>query len=186
MSAIVSCTSHLVKKHFGASKEFMLNRMLPFHRLDPLTVRYKLLVSIIAQKLILLNQQTREFIAPSRSCVVCVDHLHHARDNQDQHRLDQEEEKNGEAKNDDTHSNPQQRKPAEGKAHPSPATTTFKRKGTPIPRNFNLQKERAVRLSFTFEGHGDHYIKRAMQWCRGWVRTGRVSSFPSSYNSRNA
>ncbi|EFX89406.1 hypothetical protein DAPPUDRAFT_233281 [Daphnia pulex] len=65
-----------------------------------------------------------------------------------------------------THSNPQQRKPAEGKAHPSPATTTCKRKGTPIPRNFNLQKERAVRLSFTFEGHGDHYIKRVMQWCR--------------------
>ncbi|EFX87848.1 hypothetical protein DAPPUDRAFT_235035 [Daphnia pulex] len=98
-----------------------------------------------------------------RSCVVCVDRLHHARDNQDQQRLDQEEEKNGEAKNDDTHSNPQQRKPAEGKAHPPPATTTCKRKGTPIPRNFNLQKERAVRLSFTFEGHGDHYMKRVMQ-----------------------
>ncbi|EFX89367.1 hypothetical protein DAPPUDRAFT_233205 [Daphnia pulex] len=65
-----------------------------------------------------------------------------------------------------THSNPQQRKPAEGKEHPSPATTTCKRKSTPIPRNFNLQKERAVRLSFTFEGHGDHYIKRVMQWCR--------------------
>ncbi|EFX85852.1 hypothetical protein DAPPUDRAFT_313712 [Daphnia pulex] len=39
-------------------------------------------------------------------------------------------------------------------------------KKRPIPRNFNLQKERAVRLSFTFEGHGDHYIKRVMQWCR--------------------
>ncbi|EFX86725.1 hypothetical protein DAPPUDRAFT_307911 [Daphnia pulex] len=65
-----------------------------------------------------------------------------------------------------THSNPQQRKPTEGKEHPSPATTTCKRKSTPIPRNFNLQKERAVRLSFTFEGHGDHYIKRVMQWCR--------------------
>ncbi|EFX85906.1 hypothetical protein DAPPUDRAFT_237472 [Daphnia pulex] len=75
MSAIVSCTSHLVQKHFRASnKEFMLNRLLPFHRLDPLTVR---------------------------SCVVCVDRLHHARDNQDQRRLDQEEEKNGETNNDD-------------------------------------------------------------------------------------
>ncbi|EFX89479.1 hypothetical protein DAPPUDRAFT_233459 [Daphnia pulex] len=106
MSAIVSCTSHLdlVQKHLRASKEFMLNRLLPFHRLDPLTVRYKLLVSTNAQKLILLNEQTREFIAPSRSCVVCVDRLHHARDNQDQQRLDQEEEKNGEAKNDDVNS----------------------------------------------------------------------------------
>ncbi|EFX78286.1 hypothetical protein DAPPUDRAFT_246521 [Daphnia pulex] len=118
--------------------------------------------------------------------VLIVSSLHHARDNQDQQRLDQEKEKNGEAKNDDTHSNPQQRKPAEGKAHPPPATTTCKRKGTPIPRNFNLQTERAVRLSFTFEGHGDHYIKRVMQWCRGWVRTGRVSSFSSSYNNRKA
>jgi hypothetical protein len=35
---------------------------------------------------------------------VCVDRLHHARDNQDQERLDQEEEKNGEAKNDDVNS----------------------------------------------------------------------------------
>jgi hypothetical protein len=35
---------------------------------------------------------------------VCVDRLHHARDNQDQQRLDQEEEKNGEAKNDDVNS----------------------------------------------------------------------------------
>ncbi|EFX88033.1 hypothetical protein DAPPUDRAFT_234700 [Daphnia pulex] len=70
-------------------------------QLEFMTVRYKLLVSTIAQKLILLNQQTREFIAPSRSCVVCVDRLHRARDNQDQQRLDQEEEKNGEAKNDD-------------------------------------------------------------------------------------
>ncbi|EFX89405.1 hypothetical protein DAPPUDRAFT_233280 [Daphnia pulex] len=81
-----------------------LNRLLPFHRLDRLTVRYKILVSSVAQKLILLNQQTREFIAPSRSCVVCVDRLHHAHDNQDQQRLDQEEEKNGEAKNDDVNS----------------------------------------------------------------------------------
>jgi hypothetical protein len=39
-----------------------------------------------------------------RSCVVCVNRLHHARDNQDQQRLDQEEEKNGEAKNDDVNS----------------------------------------------------------------------------------
>ncbi|EFX88314.1 hypothetical protein DAPPUDRAFT_96205 [Daphnia pulex] len=255
------------------------------------TVRYKLLVSTIAQKLILLNQQTREFIAPSRSCVVCVDRLHRARDNQDQQRLDQEEEKNGEAKNDDVNSgmkltdseiveeadhrftakkkngspnkrskrnlfgstdtiprtkslmvfsitrtmallylyyckfasclpkpsktkeflfarpipipsnvnlqkerhvklfmqwsrgwtHPQQRQPAKGKAR-----KTCQKEVGPIPRNFNLQKERAVRLSFTFEGHGDHYIKRVMQWCRGWVRTGRVSSFSSSYNSRKA
>ena len=42
-----------------------------------------------------------------RSCVVCVDRLHPARDNQDQQQLDQgdqEEEKNGEAKNDDVNS----------------------------------------------------------------------------------
>ncbi|EFX76440.1 hypothetical protein DAPPUDRAFT_322339 [Daphnia pulex] len=80
-----------------------------------------------------------------------------------------------------THSNPQQRQPAKGKAR-----KTCQKEVGPIPRNFNLQKERAVRLSFTFEGHGDHYIKRVMQWCRGWVRTGRVSSFSSSYNSRKA
>ncbi|EFX62819.1 hypothetical protein DAPPUDRAFT_269666 [Daphnia pulex] len=35
---------------------------------------------------------------------------------------------------------------------PSPAT--------PIPGNINLQKERAVSLSFTFEGRGDHYLIR--------------------------
>ncbi|EFX85908.1 hypothetical protein DAPPUDRAFT_237470 [Daphnia pulex] len=95
-----SSTSHL-NVSFVYVGVHALNRLLPFPRLDPLTVRYKLLGSTIAQKLILLNQQTREFIAPSRSCVVCVDRLHHARDNQDQQRLDQEEEKNGEAKNDD-------------------------------------------------------------------------------------
>ncbi|EFX89592.1 hypothetical protein DAPPUDRAFT_310473 [Daphnia pulex] len=58
---------------------------------------------------------------------------------------------------------PQQRQPAKGKAR-----KTCQKEVGPIPRNFNLQKERAVRLSFTFEGHGDHYIKRVMQWCRGW------------------
>jgi hypothetical protein len=46
----------------------------------------------------------------------------------------------------------------------------------PIPRNVNLKKEKTVCISFTFEGHGDHYVKRVMQWCRGWVRTGRFSS----------
>ncbi|EFX89534.1 hypothetical protein DAPPUDRAFT_310601 [Daphnia pulex] len=79
------------------------------------------------------------------------------------------------------HTHPQQRQPAKGKAR-----KTCQKEVGPIPRNFNLQKERAVRLSFTFEGHGDHYIKRVMQWCRGWVRTGRVSSFSSSCNSRKA
>ncbi|EFX77671.1 hypothetical protein DAPPUDRAFT_247331 [Daphnia pulex] len=67
--------------------------------------------------------------------------------------------------------------PAEGKAHPSQATTTCTClclwKGTPIPSNVNLKKERAVRLSFTFEGHGDHYEKLLIQWCRGWVRKER-------------
>jgi hypothetical protein len=29
-------------------------------------------------------------------------------------------------------------------------------------------------MSFTLEGHGDHSVKQIMQWCRGWVRTGRV------------
>jgi hypothetical protein len=44
----------------------------------------------------------------------------------------------------------------------------------PIPSNVILQKERPVCISI--EGHGDHYVKRVMQWCRGWVRTGRFSS----------
>ncbi len=38
----------------------------------------------------------------------------------------------------------------------------------PIPSNVNLKKEKPVCISFTFEGHGDHYVKRVMQWCRGW------------------
>ncbi|EFX60540.1 hypothetical protein DAPPUDRAFT_276879, partial [Daphnia pulex] len=41
------------------------------------------------------------YSAVKKLCCVCVDRLHHARDNQDQQRLDQEEENNGEAKNDD-------------------------------------------------------------------------------------
>ncbi len=44
----------------------------------------------------------------------------------------------------------------------------------PIPSNVNLQKERPVCMSFPFEGHGDHYVKLSMRWCRGWVRTGSV------------
>ncbi|EFX85613.1 hypothetical protein DAPPUDRAFT_98703 [Daphnia pulex] len=48
----------------------------------------------------------------------------------------------------------------------------------PIPSNFILQKERPVCISI--EGHGDHYVKRVMQWCRGWVRTGRFSSLSRS------
>jgi hypothetical protein len=32
----------------------------------------------------------------------------------------------------------------------------------PIPSNVNLKKESPVCISFTFEGHGDHYLKRAM------------------------
>jgi len=31
-------------------------------------------------------------------------------------------------------------------------------------------------MSFTLEGHPNHYFKRAMQWCRGWVRTGCSAS----------
>ncbi|EFX85601.1 hypothetical protein DAPPUDRAFT_237699 [Daphnia pulex] len=34
----------------------------------------------------------------------------------------------------------------------------------PIPSNFILQKERPVCISI--EGHGDHFVKRVMQWCR--------------------
>jgi hypothetical protein len=49
----------------------------------------------------------------------------------------------------------------------------------PIPINDNLQKERLVCISFTFEGHGDHYVKLSMRWCRGWVRTTRVTSLSS-------
>jgi hypothetical protein len=44
----------------------------------------------------------------------------------------------------------------------------------PIPSNFILQKERPVCISI--EDHGDHYVKGVMQWCRGWVRTGRFAS----------
>ncbi|EFX85207.1 hypothetical protein DAPPUDRAFT_237648 [Daphnia pulex] len=48
--------------------------------------------------------------------------------------------------------------------HPKPRNfylqiDPFQFPATPIPRNFILQKERAVRLSFTFEGHGDHYVE---------------------------
>jgi hypothetical protein len=31
-------------------------------------------------------------------------------------------------------------------------------------------------MTLTLEGHGDHYVKRVMQWCRGWVRMTRVAS----------
>ncbi|EFX84845.1 hypothetical protein DAPPUDRAFT_238258 [Daphnia pulex] len=41
----------------------------------------------------------------------------------------------------------------------------------PNPSNVNLQNEMPVCMSFTLEGHGDLYVKRVMQWCRGWVRT---------------
>ncbi|EFX71496.1 hypothetical protein DAPPUDRAFT_111700 [Daphnia pulex] len=40
--------------------------------------------------------------------------------------------------------------------YPSPATSTCRRK-------------RPVCMSFTFEGHGDHYVKLSMLWCRGWT-----------------
>ncbi|XP_046653966.1 uncharacterized protein LOC124344460 [Daphnia pulicaria] len=33
----------------------------------------------------------------------------------------------------------------------------------PIPSNVNLQEERPVCISFTFEGHVDHYIKISMR-----------------------
>ncbi|EFX75806.1 LOW QUALITY PROTEIN: hypothetical protein DAPPUDRAFT_249899 [Daphnia pulex] len=36
----------------------------------------------------------------------------------------------------------------------------------PSPCNVKIQKERPVCMSLTLEGHGDHYVKRAMQWCR--------------------
>ncbi|EFX60994.1 LOW QUALITY PROTEIN: hypothetical protein DAPPUDRAFT_274845 [Daphnia pulex] len=36
----------------------------------------------------------------------------------------------------------------------------------PSPSNVKIQKERPVCMSLTLEGHGDHYVKRAMQWCR--------------------
>ena len=48
----------------------------------------------------------------------------------------------------------------------------------PIPSNVNL--------SFNFEGHGDHYVKSVMRRRRGWVRTTRVTSLSSRYNSRKA
>ncbi|EFX80709.1 hypothetical protein DAPPUDRAFT_243427 [Daphnia pulex] len=34
-------------------------------------------------------------------------------------------------------------------------------------------------MASLIEGHGDHYVQRVMQWCRGWVRTGRFSSLSS-------
>ncbi|EFX86583.1 hypothetical protein DAPPUDRAFT_236443 [Daphnia pulex] len=48
-------------------------------------------------------------------------------------------------------------------------------KPIPIPSIVNLQKERPVPVCMfiPLEGHGDkshldHYVKRVMQWCRGW------------------
>ncbi|EFX88129.1 hypothetical protein DAPPUDRAFT_234884 [Daphnia pulex] len=41
-----------------------------------------------------------------------------------------------------------------GLLHPSPATSTCRRKGQQFA------------LSLTLEGHGDHYEKRVMQWCK--------------------
>ncbi|EFX80816.1 hypothetical protein DAPPUDRAFT_318241 [Daphnia pulex] len=189
MSAIVSCTSHLVQKHYRArdngqlelftlllfgvqwfcspfpvercsEMEFKVQTCSSSHLnvsfvyvgvhavyavLNGWTVRYKLLVSTIAQKLILLNQQTREFIAPSRSCVVCVDRLHHARDNQDQQRLDQEEEKNGEAKNDDVNSGVG----TNGPIHIANLQAVFQ--NHPKPRNFYLQANYGVVLLLCVE-----------------------------------
>jgi hypothetical protein len=56
----------------------------------------------------------------------------------------------------------------------------------PIPSNANLKKKRPVCISFTLEGHGDHNVKRVMRRRRGWVRTTRVTSLSSRYNSRKA
>ncbi|EFX68548.1 hypothetical protein DAPPUDRAFT_259992 [Daphnia pulex] len=36
----------------------------------------------------------------------------------------------------------------------------------PIPNNVNQQKERTVCISFMLEGHGDHYEKLLILWCR--------------------
>ncbi|EFX79878.1 hypothetical protein DAPPUDRAFT_319206 [Daphnia pulex] len=79
---------------------------------------------------------------------------------------------------------PQLRQPAEGKV-PCPLRSKVTEIITlnvlcsgvevgPSPSNVNLQNERPVCMSFTFEGHGDHYLKIVIQWCRGWVRTGSV------------
>ncbi|EFX77743.1 hypothetical protein DAPPUDRAFT_105853 [Daphnia pulex] len=88
-----------------------------------------------------------------RSCVVCVDRLHHARDNQDQQRLDQEEEKNGEAKNDAVNSGI---KLTDSEiVEEAEDITAEKKTPIPIPSNVNLQKERHVKL--------------VMQWSRGWT-----------------
>ncbi|EFX69929.1 hypothetical protein DAPPUDRAFT_328638 [Daphnia pulex] len=38
------------------------------------------------------------------------------------------------------------------------------------------ERKRPVSMTLTLEGHGDHYVKRVMQWCRGWVRMTRVAS----------
>ncbi|EFX83293.1 hypothetical protein DAPPUDRAFT_240021 [Daphnia pulex] len=40
--------------------------------------------------------------------------------------------------------------------HPSPATSTCRRKDQ-------------FACPYTFEGHGYHYEKRIMEWCRGWT-----------------
>ncbi|EFX86637.1 hypothetical protein DAPPUDRAFT_97789 [Daphnia pulex] len=52
------------------------------------------------------------------------------------------------------------------------------------PQQRHLQKERPVCISI--EGHGDHYVKRFMQWCRGWVRTGPSASLSRSKLWRRA
>ncbi|EFX88339.1 hypothetical protein DAPPUDRAFT_96137 [Daphnia pulex] len=50
------------------------------------------------------------------------------------------------------------------------------------PQQRPLQKERPVCISI--EGHVDHYLKRIMQWCRGWVRTGSFASLSRSQSSK--
>ncbi|EFX82268.1 hypothetical protein DAPPUDRAFT_241528 [Daphnia pulex] len=82
---------------------------------------------------------------------------------------------------------PQQRQPSERKR---PVSMAFRIKGHekhyvklacgglevgPIPQQRHLQKERLVCISI--EGHGDHFVKGVMQWCRGWVRTGLLHHY---------
>jgi hypothetical protein len=54
---------------------------------------------------------------------------------------------------------------------PSPATSTYRKKNASF---------------YGLEARGDHYAKRVMQWCRGWVRTTRVASLSKRSNSRKA
>ncbi|EFX87736.1 hypothetical protein DAPPUDRAFT_96706 [Daphnia pulex] len=130
------------------------------------------------------------------SCVVCVERLHHARDNQDQQRLDQEEEKNGEAKNDDGSPNKRSKRNLFGSTDTIPRTKSlmvFSFVGTDLQSARDQQikwpnpyckfasclpkpsktKEflfaRPIPIPSNVNLQKERHVKLVMQWCRGWT-----------------